>query len=1337
MRTDRARHDPATSLLLAFEKRLHESAAANGKRHRLILKDILGEIRSTHHIHSSLDFDRFLQLSMLYVAASLHFDFQSSPTTQFRVSTSIYNPKHDLFVIKPSHFYPGRCSVRHPTILLQPRYREAKPFDQYIGLSGLALIAGEVLHCVSLENCAFYVRLESRSASALGIPLTAGLDAAIDRFQRAHVDTSGFTSHCCGCRNSLHNPPRPDQGGPGFAIPGGPSTYGVLNIDCSTGDLDLERAKRIVSDADIQQVLRDMVSRMAGHQADRSAYLVLRTCTALFELSQHTLGARQGYVTLLREISEVCDGADVTLHLKTMFDDSDRDRSVRLVAGVGSRFRAFLIGERYGDGLVGKAIAENQFVSLDPEEIQSALTEHSPYGYRRLMPETALNAALPVRFQRRVIGAINIEWDEAFIGRLVGRGSVDDYLQARQSALERMASYISLVVDYYDDRGNPVLVPPAEVAHDSDYVRSSASRRRVLAYYVGSALKVLDGDLTADTERVKVEQHQYLRDIIDAVGYFLTFESKHRILASVRRKVKRGEDDNLDLVYDHGFDRYQEGPAEQIPIAAGESVLGTCAHLGVPVYGRVEEARWLRPDPLCLDCAPAADREILGRGIKYKSAGHHPAYEVGLPLVFGGDVLGTFDFELFSVDHGPAQGAEAPVIKGHELWPFLEWARAITFCMAYADDALHEQLYHGGLAPAQRAAYRRFQRLCAQIIANVAIPKDVLTSIAGEYLREMIPIQKLRLVPASDAGGGHEKAIEDAALPCITPDLIEELHWRGQHLGTIELTMDRDTVPPRGVFPGPLLSAGTSRLAQSFIVSFYTAAHSADQWADFDSNGFKGSLRAVKVAFAEKVAAFKQRKEFEDTDPYGIIESYFGLLDQALRERLLFPGGNGPGPWQPAPHGWFLYMAQCVEDQDGTERAILRCGSPFARWASMSTQELGPLITKVLKSPEWERAFARIVGESLGREILQDPRRRSASLEESLECLFIEALARRDREYPDPHRKQEPSLTTTTARLKRVQSIMDLNRSPLRSTRRREWFFGDQAYSVIALPILLDGKDNCIGVLQIFRRRDVIDDVLFFKNDEIQAVRDLGEVIREEIAEAVEYLRIPVIKDRAGTKGFTSAVDKLGNMVRDRIAKKRSPIVVVCDFLADATYSERFLEKYILAECQTYTIHQLMREEDRDLDMMSRPVVCVLSSGEEMFPEPIELKRKLGALTNSVNRDRLVVIFVSPSGVKAIADILESHPFLIRQEGDSPVEILPIAFGLAEGREGTDREEIGILFRREPAREWTIAKLVGDCGNAAGMIRRHAPYVLARLKDRQGIARRLFPNWYQNRGGGE
>ncbi len=1339
MRTDRSRINASTRLLLDIEKELrHADRPGMKAKPSATFRDIYSRVDNYSHIRTSREVEEFLQLSMIYIAARLHFDFRDARETDFKVSTSVYNLEHDLFVMKPSYFFPGRCSIQHPTILLtrgedEGRTEEATDGDREVGVSGLALASGEVLHCTRLQGsppCRFYIPLESRSVSAVSVPLTGNLASALDRFGRAKNPRTAPGPHCCACKESVHTFPGRKNSAP---------SYGVLNIDCSTGELVIQKAKLILADPEIRHVLNIMLDRLARYRADRAAYRVLRNCTALFQLSQHTLQARQAYVALLREISEVCDGAEVTLHLRDMFANDDRDRSVKLVAGSGPRFRGFLIGERYGDGLVGQAMAgTGQFMSLGLEEITSALSGNRQYSYRRLMPGTALNAALPIRFHTRVIGAINIEWDRRSLSGMSSE-ETDRYLDARQPVLERLAQYFALIIDYFDDQDNESLQPPDALARQATYVRRSTSRRRILAYYVDSALRRVDAKVEEGQQREKgswgFQLELILHDIIDAVGYFLTFENKHRILASVRYRDRRTENSQLELVYAHGFDprdRQELGPGGPIPVVAGTSVLGTCAELGVAVFGQVEEGGFLGPDPLCEHCAPEADRVVLRQPIHYKPAGRHPVYEVGVPLVFGGTVLGTFDFELFSLalsspDRAAAEdnSDQPPALAGHELAPFLEWARAITFCMAYADDALGPEPAIAELGNRHREAFRRFQRLCAQIVANVAIPHDLLTSIAGEYLRGLIPLRKLELKPGGDDGGAELVPAGEVPFTQLARDSTQDLWWRGKQLGTISMSLDVETMPPHSVFPDNSLSTGTSILAQRFTAAFYAAALSAERSSEFDSREFKRALGSVQSAFFERVEAFKEFGGLSALGPYALIETFFNLLHLALH-RLLPEGGSGSTARQPSRHGWFLYMAQCVEDPDLGERAVLRCGAPFARWASMSTEEMKSLVARVLESPkDPEKALGEVLGSAVAEDILaawpQRPHSTAYNIE-SLEVVFQEALARRGRDFPDPTRDQGPSLTAATILKKKVMSVIDLNRSPVRSERRSEWFFGDKAYGIVGVPILL--ADRAIGILQLFRRREAIDDVLFFKNDEIDAVARLGKAIENAIATEVECLAIPVLRSAADTT-FTREVTALGGRLEKRIAEHQMPILVSCDFLDEPVSCEHFLDRYVGVERTTFTTEELLKLKTSELELMSLSIACVLHHGER---PTAKLRERLAALFGAAGAQK-VILFVPQADERTMIDMLPADPFFERQERDDPAEVLPVAFGIAEGQESSKHKEIGILLRRSGA--WTIERLVADCGGVAGVIRNRAKIVLKDLKERALVSQRLFPDWYQ------
>jgi hypothetical protein len=703
-------------------------------------------------------------------------------------------------------------------------------------------------------------------------------------------------------------------------------------------------------------------------------------------------------------------------------------------------------------------------------------------------------------------------------------------------------------------------------------------------------------------------------------------------------------------------------------------------------------------------------------------------YEVGVPLVFGGDVLGTFDFELFSLARNvPEQGASGengdppPALAGHELAPFLEWARAITFCMAYAEDAFgsRKKAMAELDTTRQRAAFHRFRRLCAQIIANVAIPEDQLTPIAMEYFRGLIPVE-LDLLPATGDDGAEPASSMTASSskPESGGPLELEIWGRGERLGTVRMSLDAETEGLHSVFPETDLSTGTSILAQRFITVFYTAALSAKRESEFDSSEFKRAVSSVQSAFSEEIETLKRDTEkLERLDPYALIDTLFSLLHQALH-RLLPAGGGGSTMRHTGRHGWFLYMAQCVDDSELDERARLRSGSPFARWVSMSTQEMKTLVSKVLESQDPEKTLGEILGPTTAEEILLTAPPATELSVERLEDLFLEALGRGGRDYPDPRRDQGPSLTAATVRQKRVRSDIDLNRSPVRSERKSKWFFSDKAYSIVGVPILLG--ETVIGILQIFRRRDAIDDVLFFKNDEIDAVAQLGKMVEAALAAEVECLPVPVLPATSVEASFTREVMALGDRIKERISRHEVPLLVSCDFLAETASFEHFLDCYVGTN-RMFTTHDLLKKKTVEFEQMDHlPTVCVLYFKEK---SSARLRERLIALSSAP----AVILFVSHDDERIAADLLPESYFE-RQERDDPAEVLKVAFGLAEGRE-SHREEIGILLRKSGM--WTMERLIEDCGTEAGVIHNRAKIVLKDLKERAHISRRLFPDWYQ------
>jgi hypothetical protein len=100
------------------------------------------------------------------------------------------------------------------------------------------------------------------------------------------------------------------------------------------------------------------------------------------------------------------------------------------------------------------------------------------------------------------------------------------------------------------------------------------------------------------------------------------------------------------------------------------------------------------------------------------------------------------------------------------------------------------------------------------------------------------------------------------------------------------------------------------------------------------------------------------------------------------------------------------------------------------------------------------------------------------------------------------------SITRRSATKKRIQSFPNFNSSPYRSDRSpRKWFF-DVPYSMLSMPIVVrktshdDTKpyDACIGVLNLFRRRDTVNDFLFFNTEEMVSVKRLQDHLANELA---------------------------------------------------------------------------------------------------------------------------------------------------------------------------------------------------------------------------------------------
>jgi hypothetical protein len=674
-----------------------------------------------------------------------------------------------------------------------------------------------------------------------------------------------------------------------------------------------------------------------------------------------------------------------------------------------------------------------------------------------------------------------------------------------------------LVCDYYEDIEHPNLIPDDHVLH----IARELMRRQLMDYYVSKELAIIDNEVARGGEH----HQRFLQEITDAVGYLVRFEREDlwenlRIMASVRCIMA----DQLHVMADHGLPgrNGDRGPRRPLDIEIGSSVLGTCAKLGVPLFGRVIEEggiRKLDPDPKCLKLLREEEARLLDRGpILYQSCGRQePRYEFALPLVFGSEVLGTLDLEFFAAEKLPK---EADITLAHELPGLLEWARAISLCLAWHADAKDEKLqriFHRYVAPEEN--FQRFKRLCAQIVANVRIPAGQTHAIAAEYFRELVPVNGIHVEPIEFKEAGDLEAITKwlRGQPIDT-----RLRFRGRPLGTIALQIED---PETGLEERPFHSLyGPGGIVRKLMASHFASSLLSEEvlkpgWSD--SAEFIEAIGHIRTSMKKK---FDKLEGDPDLDAGVIVQTVFETLHQSLRKELTPDRGQSTYPQEPGRYAWFLYLASFDSDSG---QVWLECGKKPNRWACADTEEMRRILSPILvagDAKEKSKKLQRIIrearrredeGKLINKDQLNEKRRqvpedqlllkaKRAKYAPRILLSIITELLVREYDLSSP----ATSLTREAAKTGDVLSAIDFNLSPLRSPRRTGWFWKGGSYSIIAMPIVFAGRS--IGVLNFLRRRTNRDDLTFFKGEEIEEVRRFKEFVTDNLERLIEYLPFPV-----------------------------------------------------------------------------------------------------------------------------------------------------------------------------------------------------------------------------------
>jgi len=1276
---------------------------------------------------------------MLSITARLAAQCPQPTMAPYKATISVHYPKHRAISVKPCFYSPGRCAVQHTTIsLASPQPGEPIGFTGRVGHSGLSLLHGEVLYCsrhtCSGGNCSQYVALKRPdrlpSVAALCIPLKPGIRDVIRAFMdggaegavAAGVIACRAGSGSCDCSNDAVGRLIESKGGQKI------ESVAVLNLECATDDLSFARARGILEDEAIVSLLEQVTVSVEGYSRDREKYKVLKTCTSLFDLSQHNLSIRETYRALMREVSEMCDGADVTLHLRDLDKSKDEEkpndddsRCINLVTGIGKNFRGFLVNERYGlqDGLVGSVLSRRESDYVTKDQIDEALATHEPSKpFKQLMPRSCLNLAVPLAFQEFVFGVLNIEWDETC---LAGQDA-SEYIKKRRPLIERVAAYLAQVIDYYEDRENPAFRPPP--ADQEAHSRREEVQRQRIAYYVQQAIDDLDKE---------VDEESSLKKLINAVGYLVGFDNDLRIMVSLRKLVVVNDLELLRLIADHGVPRFiGEGDEESLSIISaypsarearshllvevGTSVLGTCAKLGVPLFGEVIGRSTFKPDVLCLELLREKERDLLKEeeDIRYAPCGRpEPRYEVALPLVFGGKTIGTLDFELFAADEKKTRhaGSSADLrLKAHELPGFLDWARAAAFCMAYSEDKSLGRL----LDQQKKESLSRFQTLCAQAIANIRLPGKQAEKIAEQYFHELIPFEGLSVEPFDWAA---------SYIAQTSPSSDEQpresrtaLRFRGRPLGELRLNRGSNSDPsPRSLFPehrgeGP---GGTVKrlMASYFISNLLTVRHEREE-----SRELVESFQRIQHRLELKIS--EEKFSGPSVHAGGVITSVFDLLKEALADEF------NSSKKEASRYAWFLYLARLDPQDDCT---TLCCGTPWHRWAGADTEDMKARIEEACNDSK--EGLKNILLRAERTEDILRFLERAAQFPrnpEKLKEVFIEVLA--DKDHPVAggaleidHEGDELSFTRHVAASREIQSSINFNMSPHRSPFDTSWFY-TRPYSIVGLPIVLG--DRSIGVLNVLRRRDTGDDFLFFSNEELSAANALKVFIAELFMRFVDYRSLPELTGYISLSDLPSRRE-LTQQLMQALANGQRIIGVECNFADSADQIRELLqgseERFFL-----FTEHD--RWDDLKMGLKDEDRVVVLAASG--IP-PAQRERHLSEALQLCWK--LVIFFSTKEEESPLLASLPDRPFALVESAEELEQHVLNCFSVAWRNAGQKSLGKAVLFRKgdvakKGESKWSIADMIEHLGCDASGIANGVPSLL-RQHVRDGWIWRGYSDW--------
>jgi len=1248
MKANWDRHDHITRFLFKCESTLLRGDFV--KQAETVLPDLKSKFDelANEGIANSHGLDHFLQVAMAWITTYLG---KQKGEPCFRATVSRYLPNlNGAILVKPCLVKPGWCRAPQPTISLD-KDAVVHGLSGKIGHTGVSMTLDKILYCRPRQaQCVHYISIDSgpdsvaSTVAALCIPLSGKFEKLRDDFLEHWSEDAHCTSPNLCVKPEHTQDPTSNESMP---------ARWVLNIESVSEGFDKNFVKGMGDE--FADLVNRLITSLDTYQKERDMHLALERSSSLLALATNTLKARPAYRALLREVSNVCDGADVTLHLRDLFDrlpksgenkeeverqnERNRARCSVFVTGVGENYGDFLVNERIGleVGQIGWALSERKppndapvsrsKLSIKPysgdesevlvqyivgEEIAQAMREEpGAFPFKQLMPNTFLNVTVPIFFHDLKIGVINIEWDREHLKNADSKFDTDfpfdelhesgrsflenEYLRQRIGVVYRMADYLSLVIDYFDDLER-LAFPDTDNLNDEKVWRQlehDGALRRVMRYYVGEAMKKAV-DIAGDKVPVLEAEKLCLRDLVDAVGYFLASATDLRILVSLRR-TKQIEDGKV--LEQHVYHWLQEKTTKDrgrksIEIVNEKTVLATCAFLGVPLFGSIKteiDGEFLYLDKTCKDLLI----DPLER-VHYEQAGPNALYEVGVPLVFGKNMLGTFDLEQFN----PQQRAQSdPSLSKLELCSYLQWARAISFLIAYIEDTR--------LQFRNSKAFERFVLLCAQLIAEVPVEPEHFMAIATHAFREIIPVTDAAIhdkpPPLADNGGARNLAqmrFRGGGNQCLS--------WRVDESAKSLLRSTKEAEPGKTV--------------AAMMTSYHALIENLPR-QELGDNKFLRAIERILTELDEKEADLLDNSRGAGE----ALVNVFDFLHQALGRHL----GNPLRESDSDKYAWFLHMRKYDSD-DKSQYWV--CDPNFAGakepFSYCYTQE----VTEILEKLRVERQTTKDVRTALSKVLEARSNTHGPGFQKVL--AEINSLLASDSDNKSvvqaitsqiskrrPLEEEIPSFTKSVADMGHVIVVPDINRSPNRSARGLGWFWS-YTYTVVGVPFELGGER--IAVLNVFRRRKSAIDNNFFRIEEREVAQRLADKVDSILAKLVisEEFKKPsdeMLDDSFATLRHSLETRSVGQ------SRGKTKLIVVRSPFARSEESFEVISKHVFGE----RAHEDLRNPVRLRDGKTVVGKVVLHRIEKNFKNSEEFKRFSAGLPSIVEEVKYFFLFVA------------------------------------------------------------------------------------------------------------